>query len=270
MITFRNQPVATYRQGPKESPLVVLLHGFCEDHRVWAEWLELLPGDRQYLSVDLPGFGASPLHQDLTIDSMAEAVLTVLDAHQVASCIVVGHSMGGYVGLAMLEKAPNRLEGLCLFHSHPFADSEEKKHARRKAIDFIQSHGHGIYVRQMIPTLFAYDYSKGYPSEVNALIHHAQSFDANGIMAALEAMRDRPDRSQTLEQAQLPVQFIIGRKDQAVPWEISMAQVTLPSIADIQILNHVGHMGMFEAPQATARAFRGFLNVVQEFSKGKV
>lgn len=266
-MTYRNQPVATYVHGSTNGQAVILIHGFCEDHRVWDEWLELMPNDLFFLSIDLPGFGASPPHDDLSIDSMAEALLGALDAHSIDRCVLVGHSMGGYVSLALLEKAPERVAGLCLFHSHPFADSAEKKESRLKAIEFIDNHGHGIYVRQMIPTLFAYDYSKGYPSEVNALIHHAQHFDPNGIIAALRAMHNRPDRSAVLQQAKVPVQFIIGRLDQAVPWELSMSQVTLPAIADIQIYNHVGHMGMFEAPQATARAVRAFLKVVTEFSE---
>src|SRR5690606_32903791 len=103
----------------------------------WDEWLEFLP-QRPYLRIDLPGFGNSDLMENLTIEKMAEAVNAVLEHLNMERCIMVGHSMGGYVSLAFAEQHADKLAGLCMFHSHPFADSEEKKEGRMKAIEFIR------------------------------------------------------------------------------------------------------------------------------------
>ena len=252
--------------GEGDSVPVVLLHGFCEDSRIWDEWLTLLPGSRSYILIDLPGFGQSEVHPSISIEGMAEAVVAVADHLHLDCFVLVGHSMGGYVSLAIAEGNEERLKALCLFHSHPFADSEEKKQARLKSAGFIKNNGHILYVRQMIPGLFAYDFSKGYQSEVNAMIHHAAAYEAAGILAALEAMRTRKDRAEVLAGLQIPVQFFVGKLDEAVPFDTSMKQVYLPALADIQVLPAVGHMGMFEAPQATARAFRNFLQFVESFS----
>lgn len=263
-IQYLDKKVAFRVVGEGEATPVVLLHGFCEDSRIWDEWLTYLPGNRPCILIDLPGFGQSEVHPSITIEGMAEAVLAVMDHLHLGRVVLVGHSMGGYVSLAIAETSEDRLKALCMFHSHPFADSDEKKKARLKAAEFIRNNGHILYVRQMIPGLFAYDFSKGYQLEVNAMIHHAAAYDEGGILAALEAMRTRKDRSDVLARLTVPVQFIIGKLDEAVPFDLSMKQVHLPQIADVQIFPTVGHMGMFEAPQATARAFKDFLQFVEQ------
>ena len=71
-------------------------------------------------------------------------------------------------------------------------------------------------------------------------------FTAEGIIANLEAMRDRPDQSDLLKSMECPVLyfFIIGKNDTAVPFEYSLNQTYLPKKSLIQILPNIGHMGM--------------------------
>src|SRR5690606_28875252 len=115
---------------------------------------------------------------------------------------------------------------------------------------------------QLIPKLFAYDYSKGYQAEVNRLIYYATQYQPEAIKASLLAMKDRPDRSGVLKNIQCPVQFFIGKEDNAIPYEVSIGQTQLPDVADIQIYKDVGHMGMFKSPRRTAKAFKNFLSLV--------
>jgi pimeloyl-ACP methyl ester carboxylesterase len=76
-------------------------------------------------------------------------------------------------------------------------------------------------------------------------------------------MKNRPDRSDVLRQIPCPVLFIIGKLDGAIPWENSMAQTHLPAVADIHILEKVGHMGMFEATKQTQGIVRQFVQFCQ-------
>ncbi|MEZ4957904.1 MAG: alpha/beta hydrolase [Saprospiraceae bacterium] len=260
---FQGANIASYPFGEgKEGIPVVLLHGFCEDSRMWDEWLPLLPSYRRYLCIDLPGFGNSELLETTTIETMADAVAAVLKDNNIEKCVLLGHSMGGYVACAFAKKYGNQLAGLCMFHSHPFADSEEKKEGRLKGIEFIKTNGHILFVRQLIPKLFNYDFSKGYQAEVNRLIYHATKYAPEAIIASLHAMRNRPDLSEVLANIKCPVLFFIGKKDAAIPLDVSLAQTHLPSIADIQIYSDVGHMGMFKSPRKTAKAFKEFLQMV--------
>ncbi|MFQ5447790.1 MAG: alpha/beta fold hydrolase, partial [Saprospiraceae bacterium] len=263
------EKIAFCTVGEGEELPLVLVHGFCEDSRMWEEWQEFIP-NRRFISIDLPGFGCSGLVENLTISLMGEAIKAVLGHLAIEKCILAGHSMGGYASLAFAEKYASRLSGLCLFHSHPFADSEEKKQGRLKAIDFIKKNGHILFVRRLIPTLFAYDFSKGYQVEVNRLIHNATYYSSEAIIAALQAMRLRPDRSEVLRCIPCPVLFLIGKLDVAIPLEISLEQTYLPAVADIRILNTTGHMGMFEAPRETAKAMREFLNSAAVLEQGGI
>ena len=261
---YQGKTMASYQNGSKTDFPIVLLHGFCEDSRMWDEWLPLLPSYRNYLCIDLPGFGNSELLEETTIASMAEAVAGVLQHQNIKKCILVGHSMGGYVACAFAKQHGHLLKGLCMFHSHPFADSEEKKAGRLKAIDFIEKNGHVLFVRQLIPKLFAYDYSKGYQAEVNRMIYYASKYQPEAIIASLHAMRDRPDLSAVLKDIDCPVQFFIGQQDAAIPYETSLRQTHLPARADLQIYEDVGHMGMFKSPRKTAKAFRKFISMVDD------
>ena len=148
-----------------------------------------------------------------------------------------------------------------MFHSQPFADTPAKKKGRLKAIDFIERNGQVVFVRQLIPKLFAYDYSKGYQAEVNRMIFYASKYEQGAIIDSLHAMRQRPDRSEVLKKIKCPIQFFIGKEDVVIPYEVSLAQINLPGIADIQIYNDVGHMGMFKSPRKTAKAFKKFLSI---------
>ncbi|MCC6726228.1 MAG: alpha/beta hydrolase [Saprospiraceae bacterium] len=267
-IEFKGKLIAYFDNNPGKSRdaeglPVVLLHGFLEDSRLWDEWIPLLP-TRRYICIDLPGFGSSELTENLTMAGMAEAVAAVIEHLGLQRFILAGHSMGGYVALAYAENWSEKIAGLCMFHSHPFADSEEKKASRLKSIEFIKNNGHVIYVRQAIPQLFIYDFSKGYQMEVNRLIHNAIHFTPEAIIAALDSMRNRQDRSEVLRNLQCPVLMLIGQHDTAVPLDVSMAMTTLPSRGIIHVFPTVGHMGMFSASRETSKAFREFLSEIRE------
>lgn len=254
--SFRGVDIAYYSEG-KGDP-VVLLHGFCEDSAIWEGYAQGLP-DCRLIRIDLPGFGASQYLPGASISDMAEAVHGIVVSLVSTPVILIGHSMGGYVSLAFAERYPYLLRGLGLFHSHPFADLEEKKAGRNKSIAFIDQHGHVPFVRQLIPGLFSPDYVAQHPNRVNYLIDRAGGYGAEAITTALAAMRDRPDRSHVLQGLNVPVLFIIGLLDSAIPHSQSMEQTYLPAVADIQLLDEVAHMGMWEAPEKSLRIIRNFI-----------
>ncbi len=259
--TFRGKNVGWLDEG--EGLPVVLLHGFCETARMWDGFISHLPGYR-FIRPNLPGAapGECP-ERPCTIDCMVEAVAAVLDACAVERAVVVGHSMGGYVALAFAEKCPERLLGLGLFHSHPFADTPEKKEARDKHIEFVRRNGPIMYVKQLFPGLFAPELRADHRMTLEKLKHEvARHYTTEGVVCQLEAMRERPDRSHVLRQLQVPLWMLIGEKDEAVPFDLSLQMTHLADDADIHILPQVGHMGMFTAERQTARLLRAWLRTL--------
>ena len=258
ILSYQDKNIA-YRVEGKGST-IVLLHGFCEDSRIWdALKDDLVEEHYRVVLIDLPGFGKSDPLSEKSISAMAKAVRAVIEELELDNFILIGHSMGGYVSLAYAEEYAEELIGLGMFHSHPFADSKDKKEGRTKSVQFIQRQGHILYVKQLIPKLFSPSFSRSNAFLIDKLVYHASKYQVEGITGGLEAMRDRPDRSQVLTKMPCPVLFIIGKEDGAIPHQVSMDQTHLPDTASIHILDKVGHMGMFEAMKTSQKIVRDFV-----------
>jgi pimeloyl-ACP methyl ester carboxylesterase len=252
-----DRAIAYTTQG--RGPVIVLLHGFCEDSTIWNEFQpSLAESGFQVVCIDLPGFGQSEPIAGASIEQYADAVLAVADALELPRFVLIGHSMGGYTALAIAEKQASRLAGLGMFHSHPYADSEAKKEARQKNIQFIQNHGHIMFAKQLIPVLFAPAFAAGNSYLIGKLVHAASACPQEGIIGGLEAMIARPDRSHILKNSSCPVLFIVGEEDQVISSDQSLSQTVLPPVASVHIIEKTGHMGMLEAPKKTERMLREF------------
>jgi pimeloyl-ACP methyl ester carboxylesterase len=128
---------------------VLFLHGFCEDARIWNRIIPGLESDYRLIVPDLPGFGSSEVLSS-GLDGWAGEVLRLLSFLGIEDAVhVVGHSMGGYVALALAEKFPGRVRSLTLLHSSAYADSPERREKREKSIKFIQKNGSSAYVKAM-------------------------------------------------------------------------------------------------------------------------
>jgi pimeloyl-ACP methyl ester carboxylesterase len=240
---------------------VLLLHGFCEDARMWDDFQQdLIEEKYRVIRVDLPGFGKSDVIPAVSISQMAAAVKQVLDELKIEKLVFVGHSMGGYVGLSFARQYPEYLIGLSLFHSHPFEDTEEKKKVRQKSVEFIERQGTVLFIKQMIPTLFTPNFVSSNAFLLEKLIFRATQYAPEGIQAAQSAMANRASESETLKNISVPVQFIIGENDTTIPEEMSKKQIHLPEVADIRILEKSAHMGMFEERKKTQRHVRHFVD----------
>jgi pimeloyl-ACP methyl ester carboxylesterase len=257
-IDFRGKKVAYFEQGKGKT--IVFLHGLCEDSSLWTEFIQELP-QFHIIRVDLSGFGGSEILPENSIDVMAESVKAVLDVLNVTECVLIGHSLGGYVSIAFAKHYPTYVKGLGLFHSHPYADTETRKIERRKSIQFIQKNGSILYVKQLIPSLFAELFATSNEFLMNSLIFKASKYPPAAIIGAHEAMLHRPDNAGVLRDAPYPVLFIIGKQDKVVPYKVSLEQTHLPAIADIHILAKVAHMGMYRAKAETLKIVRNFMQL---------
>ncbi|KAK6031621.1 hydrolase, alpha/beta domain protein [Ostertagia ostertagi] len=254
-----------------EGKPVVLVHGFAEDSDVWRNQLAALAQNHLLIIPDLPGSGGSELQEDMSIEGMAECVKNILDYElpnqkEENSIIMIGHSMGGYITLAFAEKYAGRLQGFGLFHSSAFADSEEKKTARRKSIEFIQTHGSYEFIKQSAPNLFTEDYRIKNGDKVADMIARYSNFDQRALVAYYEAMIQRPDRTAVLKSFGKPILFLIGKNDKAIPFEDSMKQCHIPQLATVEILAASAHMGMWEEKEKSNQALLSFLQQIQQFT----
>lgn len=251
--------VSTYGTGTP----VLLLHGFGEDSRIWQQQVDYLKNNYQLIVPDLPGSGNSPLPSEkLSIDLMAEMIKEMLDALSINTCILLGHSMGGYITLSFAEKYPERLEAFGLIHSTAFADTEEKKEARRKSIDFIKNHSAAEFIKTTIPNLFGEAFKTNQPQRVTELIQQGEAFTAEALIGYYDAMIERSDRSAILKQSKVPVLFFIGEEDKAVSPADALLQASYPMVCHMTLVPGIAHMGMWEAADRLNKELESFLSFV--------
>ena len=244
-----------------EGPVLVLLHGFCETKELWEHFIDVLALKYRVIAPDMPGFGESTYLQSthLGIEVMADEVCKLLIQLNIEKCTLIGHSLGGYVTLAFSEKYKDMLNGIGLFHSTAFEDSDEKKDSRNKVIRYVEQNGVESFIIPFVPPLFFYKKRQELDKQIAKAVKYGLTTPLETIVAVTKAMRDRPDRTHILEALNIPVMFIVGKEDNSVPLESSMKQIHLPQKSVVHILSNVAHMGMFEDETATLLAVEDFV-----------
>lgn len=240
-------------------PAVILLHGFLEDKSIWSTCKGKLSNKFTVVTIDLPGFGKSSIfNEEHTMAFMANAVYYVLIEENIDQCVMLGHSMGGYVSLAFADLYPDRLKGLVLFHSQVGADDKEAKSNRDRTIRLIRNDKLG-FINSFIPELFAKTNRPKYEDTIENLKKSANKVAPEAVIAALVGMRDRNDYRNLLARLEIPVLFIIGKQDSRIPLETSLSQLGLPANCEAVILDNVGHMGFIEAEKMAFAAVEHFV-----------
>ena len=252
-----------YRVYGKGKP-VMLIHGFGETGEIWSGQVEYLKNEFQLIVPDLPGSGLSERIHDMSIEGLADVIKFIFDTESALAPIekvtMIGHSMGGYITLAFAEKYPIHLRAFGLFHSTAYADSDEKKATRLKGIEFVRQHGAFDFLKTSVPNLFSPAFKQQKPGAMDEFIRSLHNFSAASLVSYYEAMLKRPDRSNILKTINLPVLFVIGDYDTAVPVQDSLKQSHLPEKSYIHILHQSGHMGMLEEEDKSNELLQKFIS----------
>jgi pimeloyl-ACP methyl ester carboxylesterase len=239
--------------------VVVLLHGFLGSHQIWENTIHALSKSFRVIAIDLPGHGQTDCFGYVhTMELMAKCVKSVMDSLRLKKYVIIGHSMGGYASLAFADLFPDNIKGLCLFHSTAYADSESKKKDRARSIKLVKSN-HKIYTSEVVKNLFATKNFKYLKNEIKFAQNIAAKTSKQSITAALEGMKDRPNRDIILALAQYPIMMVIGELDNVLPREQLLEQLNVIKNKHLLYLEHDGHMGFLESPSQTNIALKKFL-----------
>ena len=256
-----------YRVSGEGRP-VLLLHGFGEDGSIWEHMEKEL---RNYFRVyipDIPGSGLSemlPSNPGSTpsLEQLALTVKALIDKEQLPPLPVIGHSMGGYLALALAETHPQLVTKLGLFHSTARADSTERKAMRTKALELIERKGAAWFLREVTPNNYSTGWREKNPETMRSILDKLSSFSDAAIIGYYQAIMNRPDRSDLLKKFSGPVLFIAGKEDQAVPLQQTLSECWLPRISQISILPETAHTGMLEEPERSGAALLRFLQELE-------
>lgn len=254
---YKKETVTFFDKGKGKA--VVLLHGFLGSHKIWESTINDLSRSYRVIAIDLPGHGGTACFGYAhTMDLMAKCVKSVMDYLRLKRYVIIGHSLGGYVALSFADLFPDHLRGLCLYHSSAYADSEEKKNDRLRAIKAVKA-DRTIYTRNTIKNLFATKNLKYLTEEISFATKIAKQTSRQGIIAALHGMRDRPSRDIILGLVEYPIMMVIGEHDNVLDCQQLLEQSEIIRNKTILYLEHDGHFGFLESPRQSNKELRKFL-----------
>ena len=244
--------VADTEKGDK---CVVLLHGYLESMIVWDEFVPLLSKHMRVVTLDIPGHGISVVQGEVhTMEYLADCVAKAMATLGIERYSVVGHSMGGYVTLAMLDNHKEHLDSIILLSSTPNADSEEKCDRRRREIELIKAGKKNTLARLVPHAGFAPENVKRLKEYIDDLGELIIITEDEGVIAILAGMIERKDRNEMLRTCGVPHMFIFGRHDFYIPNEVAEELAARHPEAEVVWLDHSGHMGFYEEPERCAEA----------------
>jgi pimeloyl-ACP methyl ester carboxylesterase len=241
---------------------VVFLHGYGEDLSLWGGISSSLSKNFQIISIDLPGFGQSPaIDPPFTLSDIANIVIAhVKNELKVNQFVVFGHSLGGYVSLALTESHPHSVFAFGLINSTSFADTQEKKENRGKTIDFINKHGAHFFLKSFVPNLFTPENQQNLSHEVARVAQMGANLPNSVLTAYMSAMQHRPDLSPLLSQHK-NILLVAGLLDPHFLYkDILLEAGLLKDSRNSHLLEKVAHMSMIEAEKQLEIIIDNFLS----------
>lgn len=223
---------------------VVLLHGFLETIAMWKDLEPEFARTHQVVCIDLLGHGQTEsLGYVHTMEDMANAVLAVLQHLDIEKAKFIGHSMGGYVALALAELKPQLFDGLCLMNSTFEADDEDRKVLRTRANDMAKTNFENL-VRMSFANLFAPESRISFKAEYEWALEIALNTSLQGYMAAQEGMKLRSNRFDIFKSLKAHKLIIMGKKDALMNRKHLISKLTNTDIEYSELSE--GHMSHIE------------------------
>lgn len=240
----------------KRDPLV-LLHGLNNTPAVWDGLAEHWDGAYSLLTPMLPALA--------DLDAIARALLDDLPAR----FWLAGHSFGGYVALAILALAPERVAGLALISSTPQADSAAQAQGRCDAIlaaagDALAGSWTQAYAERMQIQGATAFHPRHRDDPVLQARRRAmlQDYGPYGFVAHALAALGRPDRRALLRtplRTPLPLLWVAGSDDPLYPPQAVQAMQADAGHGAVQVIGPAGHLLPLEQPRALATTLRAWL-----------
>jgi len=258
------------RPGSNGLPLV-LLHGFPLDRRMWDDVIDLVPGSRPILVVELPGFGDSPRGQDVaealgldpepSLEVSAAGVVAAVRAAGFERAAVVGLSMGGYVAMAVLEAEPRFVAALGLIDTKASADTPEARANRLRIAEEVERTERLDEVLGMRTALLGETSRAARPDLVERLESWIGDQGPGAVAWAQRAMAARPDRTEVLRGYAGPSLVVVGAEDEVTPLQEAEAMVAALSErgdSELVVVSRAGHMTTIERPETVASVLSSF------------
>lgn len=237
--------------GSRDALPLVFLHAFPLHSAMWDAQRAAVGESARCIAFDVRGLGQSrPADHAFMLEHIVDDLLAVLDALSVQRAVLCGLSMGGYVALRAVERAPERVSGLLLADTQASSDKDAAKLARAEGLRALLSGGLARYADAQLERLLSARTRKSQPQLIAALKQMITEGNAHGVAASLVALATRTDVTASLPRIAVPTRVIVGQDDAVTPESAARALSEAIPGADLHVLPGAGHLSNLEAPDA--------------------
>ncbi len=243
-------------------PTVIFIHGVLNDHSVWILQTRYFAHHGwNVLAPDLPGHCRSRGEPARSVEDAAQFILQLMDAADVKTAALVGHSFGSLVALHAAGMAPERVSKLVMVGTaFPMAVSpallDGALNTPLKAIDMVNVFSHSMLApppSSLGPGTWLYGGSKALMRRV------LQSNRSHNLFhIGFKACDDYRGGDEAMRRVACRSLFILGKQDQMTLPRSAQRLVDLARSSEVVMLDG-GHQLMLEAPDGVLSAMKEFL-----------
>jgi pimeloyl-ACP methyl ester carboxylesterase len=248
-----------HRESGSGRPLV-LLHAFPLSSAMWLEQREILAPSCRVITPDQRGFGSSPLGNDEpSLGECANDVLALLDRLNLDTVVLGALSMGGYVAMELLRRAPERVDALVLADTKASADSAEARQVRSRTAEAVEQEGTAQLAEQMLPALLGRATLERRPAVAGRVRGLVAAAPPAAVAWASRAMAARSDSFDVLRATAVPALVVVGEQDTLSPVDQAQAMADALPHGRLAVVPEVGRLSAVEDPQAFGAEVAVFL-----------
>ena len=246
-------------------PAVIFLHGVGSGKEGWQHQVTPVTDlGRQFVAIDAPGFGGTPLPPEAGFKPHVEGVLAVMDQLNLQKAIICGHSLGGMTAQEVYSSAPDRVSGLILSATSPaFGKPDgdfQKKFLQDRFAPFDDGLSMEEFAHQFSPRLVGPAPRSGAIDEIITVMSHVPIDSYRLAMRTITGF----DQRANLPNIKVPTLLIAGENDTNAPAPMMEKMASKIDGAQYVLLRAAGHMAPIEAPDMFNQHLADFLNRVDQ------
>ncbi len=258
--TVNGIPLHIYDTKNSDKPCIFFLHGYLETLYIWEEFVDYFKKDFRIIRIDLPGHGLSgSIGEETSMKFSADVCVEVLNLCGVEKCILVGHSMGGYIAQSLSKYYQGRVEALINLNSNPYADAKDKLETRNREIEVITSGKLFSLAQLSIPQMYFKPNLRPCDEKIYETIELCETHNPKGIISNIRGLISREDNVEFLKQTLIPTLFVFGSNDTYFPLEAVEGIRAISNNICVEVIENSGHNSFIEQPELTYRAIMHFL-----------
>jgi len=225
---------------------LILIPGLLNDERLWAHQARSL--------ADLATPHIMVMTEDDSVSRMAERVL----AQAPARFSLAGLSMGGYVSMEIMRRAPERVERLALVSTTARPDVPEQTQRRQDAIELAKAGSFAKIMPSLLPIMMHPDHV-GLERKGGLAKDMAAAVGPDAFIRQQTAIMRRPDSRPSLSRVACPAMVVVGREDGLTPLDRTEEMAAIIPGAKLAVIEDCGHLSAIEQPQAVSAVLRLWL-----------